>query len=172
MSNTSMKRIHSVTIVKRIDESPDTSYLGDYAATPTSEFSIDRKSYSSPPWELRYFNPSSNYVDANGKALPGNSPEEIRKYVSEDYRRMEAYNNGFWHYVGLYAVASVQLTKDGPFQEIQSGGLWGIESDSGDDNFASVENEELSQLREQLHALGFSKRAISAAFKTITRKER
>lgn len=40
MKNT--KRILSVTIKRMIDESPDTSYLGEYSNRSTSEFSIDR----------------------------------------------------------------------------------------------------------------------------------
>src|SRR4029077_584865 len=31
--------------------------------------------------EYQFFNPSFNYVDKQGKALPGNTPEEVRKYV-------------------------------------------------------------------------------------------
>ena len=37
-----MKRIHKVTIKRMVDESPDTSWLGEYANSPDSEFSIDR----------------------------------------------------------------------------------------------------------------------------------
>src|SRR5882762_8068294 len=36
------KRILSVSIKRMIDESPDTSHLGEYANRPNSEFSIDR----------------------------------------------------------------------------------------------------------------------------------
>ena len=37
-----MKRIHKVTIKRMLDESPDTSWLGEYASSPNSKFSIDR----------------------------------------------------------------------------------------------------------------------------------
>lgn len=121
--------------------------------------------------EYQYFNPSFNYVDRFGKALPDNTPEEIRKYVRQDYERMERLNAGDWCYIGIRAYASVQLTKDGPLQEISSGGLWGIESDSDKDYLADVEKEKLSDLRTQLHALGFSQRAISAAFRDVERKD-
>jgi hypothetical protein len=36
--------------------------------------------------EYRYFNPSDNYK--------GEPAEDIRKYVRQDYERMEAYNRG------------------------------------------------------------------------------
>jgi hypothetical protein len=38
-----MKRIHSVTLKRMIDESPDTSWLGEYAQRAESEYSIDRE---------------------------------------------------------------------------------------------------------------------------------
>src|SRR5260370_9410628 len=36
------KRILSVTIRRMVDDSPDTSWLGEYSSKCTSEFSIDR----------------------------------------------------------------------------------------------------------------------------------
>jgi hypothetical protein len=50
-------------------------------------------------------------------------------------------------------------------QEITSGGLWGVESDSDTAYLTEIETDELAELREQLHALGFSKRAVSTAVK-------
>lgn len=215
-----MKRIHKVVVKRMVDDSPDTSWLGEYANSPTSEFSIDRKHaldcqaqpFNQPTAEgqrildnandylqevegvedeayeileslrdgdctcdeggdmerneYRYFNPSFNYVDKHGKLVDGNTPDEVRKYVRQDYERMEDLNRGGWYFVGVAAEAQIQLTYFGPFQDISSGGLWGIESDSGD-YFKEVEAEQLSELRQQLHALGFSQRAISAAFKTV-----
>ena len=56
-------------------------------------------------------------------------------------------------------------------QDISSGGLWGVESDSDKAYFAEVAGEELAELKSQLQALGFSKRAISQAFKSENVKE-
>ena len=257
------KRIHSVTIKRMVDESPDTSWLGEYANRPTSEFSIDREhaldcmaqTYNSPtgegsdhlqnaieyleeqyeaddslPWEqqnhslgctsrqdtyapcscefdkyqigntdarvileglrdaectcghsgdkerneYRYFNPSFNYVDKSGHALPENSPKDVQKYVRQDYERMESLNRGNWCFVGIRAEAeySIGEVRGGRLiQELSSGGLWGIESDSEGGYFADVEKEELAELRAQLQAIGFSKRAVSAAFREIEHKE-
>jgi hypothetical protein len=36
------KRILSIKVVKRVDECPDTSYLGEYSNTAESEYAIDR----------------------------------------------------------------------------------------------------------------------------------
>jgi hypothetical protein len=50
---------------------------------------------------------------------------------------------------------------------VRSSGVWGIESDSGRSEFEAIEKEELFALRESLKMLGFSTRAISAAFKNV-----
>jgi len=121
--------------------------------------------------EYRYFNPSFNYVDKNGAALPENTPEEVRKYVRQDYERMESLNRGAWCFVGVFAEAEVQTNGMSTIQTIRSGGLWGIESDSDRDHFRMVESEELETLRTELHAIGFSKRAISHGFCPQTGRE-
>lgn len=246
------KRILSVTLKRMFDESPDTSYLGEYSNRPTSQFSIDRATDTfqgdidaglewleriesrlqdaeteiedcatdcarrvidsaectcgradwlhsleeaqdtlrdlradepfEASWdarEYRYFNPSFNYVDKNGKALPENTPEEVRKYTRQDYDRMESLNRGNWCYLGIRAEAetipNVQNANGtnwhGVVQHVSSGGLWGIESDSEKSYLAEVEQGELENLRAELTALGFSRRAISKAFQNIERKD-
>ncbi len=62
------------------------------------------------------------------------------------------------------------MTPETNTQTITSGGLWGIESDAGK-YFEEVEREELAALCDQLHALGFSKRTIAAAFRSVERKD-
>lgn len=244
-----MKRIQSVTIKRTVDDSPDTSHLGDYAQSPDSEFSIDRahdldcacQSFNKPTkaiellehiighlenqkdacrnvnetdnwkrqaeldsadlsdaqdicieaqdelaectcnrgacWsrrEYRYFNPNaSNYA--------GLERAEIVEYCLQDYDRMESYNTGDWCYVGVMAEATILLpcnANDGKpngltsiRQTITSGGLWGTQSDSDASHFEQIEREELAELKEQLSDIGFSKRAIATAFKSIERKD-
>ncbi len=156
MRQANSKRIDSVTVRRIDDQDGDTSWLGEYATSPTSDYSIDRQHSLECPvndpigqaqaekalakiesaidyldaqriedegfWydvisdaedllierqdvlrepcdcdergdrernEYRYFNPSFNYVDKFGAALPENTPEEIVKYVRQDYERME-----------------------------------------------------------------------------------
>ena len=43
MKTNSMKRIHKVTIKRTVDDSPDTSWLGEYSNDSASDYSIDRK---------------------------------------------------------------------------------------------------------------------------------
>lgn len=241
--SSSGKRILSVTIKRMLDDSPGTSYLGEYANSPTSEFSIDRAhsedcasvsqeaknaqtmlehaqqtvgdiqttvdyDVDETEWEAletaytelgqlaseitdcdcgergdmgrheyRYFNPSFNYVDKHGKLVDGNTAEEVRKYVRQDYERMESLNRGDRSYMGIRADAEIGLPNGfgvsygSTIQRITSGGVWGYESDMSKVDFEEAEEEQLSELRAQLKALGFSARAISAAFKNVEREE-
>jgi hypothetical protein len=248
-----MKRIAKVTIKRLADESPDTSYLGEYSNAATSDFSIDREhsldcpintgdtpienktrrvpdiaksrcecadskcptacngkcqmaasyllfrtdmedlggtmfcagcgddAYESGNYvmadddsltepecncsggdaernEYHYFNP-------NHENYKGESPAAIRKYCQQDYERMESLNRGDWGYIGVRANAEIIV--DGVSQDISSGGLWGIESDSDRAYLTEIDGEQLSELRDQLRALGFGTRAISAAFKNV-----
>jgi hypothetical protein len=119
--------------------------------------------------ELQYFNPSFNYVDKFGNALPENTPDDVINYTRADYERMESYNNGDWQFIGIRAEAEYAV--NGTIQTARSGGLWGIESDSDGAHLVEVEQEELAELRSTLYTLGFSKRAISEAFKDVTRED-
>lgn len=91
--------------------------------------------------------------------------EDYQKYGKQDFARMESLNNGDWNFIGIIAKAEI-VTESGIMQTIRSGGLWGIESDSGD-YLDEVGKEELVNLRSELMALGFGKRAIDYAFKTV-----
>lgn len=127
-------------------------------------------------FEYRYFNPSFNYVDNKGNALPGNTAEEIRKYVREDYKRMEDLNRGDWCYLGIRVEADVILRVDDAsgssiIQTVTSGGLWGIESDSGNKYFDEVARDEWAELKKELTVLGFSARAMAKAWKGRTEKD-
>ena len=52
---------------------------------------------------------------------------------------------------------------NGVIQRIQSGGLWGIESDSDKAYLKEIESEQLAELANELAACGFSKRSVSKA---------
>jgi hypothetical protein len=109
--------------------------------------------------EYRYFNPYH-------ERYKGENPADIRKYCQQDYERMESLNRGNWCFIGIRADAEIVV--DGVRQDISSGGLWGIESDSDRAYLTEIDGEQLSELRDQLQALGFGTRAISAAFKNVT----
>ena len=70
--------------------------------------------------------------------------------------------------LGCKAKAEVQAGD--VIQTIQSGGLWGIESDCGDYR-TQVENEELDVLASELAYFGFTSRAIASAFKSVENRQ-
>lgn len=74
------------------------------------------------------------------------SPVTQRLYRKQDRERLAAYNRNEWHMVGVYAEASVHI--NGVKQTLRSGGLYGIESDSGDylDEIAAEQVEDLKQI--------------------------
>lgn len=128
--------------------------------------------------EYRYFNFASGCpFDKSGMQSKEEWAKEMRKYARQDYDRVESLHAGNWEYIGIRAEAKY-VAPDAKYdqrtvtQTIHSGGLWGIESDSDKSYFAEVEKEQLAELRSQLSAIGFSKRAISTAFKSIEEVER
>lgn len=139
------KHIESIRIRHMIDESPDTSYIGEYSDDPSPAGTIDRKARGDQERNTyRYFNPAN--------------PE----YAEQDYDRMESLNRGGWYYLGIRAEAEIIMNNT--IQRIASGGLWGIESDSGREYLEEVAAEELASLKDQLAELGFTDEEINEAF--------
>lgn len=56
---------------------------------------------------------------------------------------------------------------DGHVQRITSGWIGGVESDAGETYLKELADEQLGELKGQLHAIGFSKRAIAAAMREV-----
>lgn len=119
-------------------------------------------SFESPEWEPDYIDRREyNYfVPYAGGETPGT--EEYKKYGLQDFERMESMSRGEWNFIGIRAVAKLQ-TPAGT-QEIESGGMWGTESDSGEDYFKEVYAEECSELRQQLEKMGFSDSELEEHF--------
>lgn len=140
------KRVDSIKIVWREDESYDASWLGDYSSQPKGKHSIDRKERGDQGRnEYQYFNPGNDYSDCTAK--------QRAEYIEKDYARMESLKCGDWCFMGCYAVAEVYYpTGNGSrrIEKLQSSGLWGIESDSSKEYFSEVEGEQLSDLKSHL----------------------
>jgi len=147
-------KILSIKIRREVDPGPDLSYLGEYhGANKVKPQSIDRMERGDMGRnEYRFFTPA---LTAEQTGNP-DSPEE-------DYQCLEAYNRGDWCMLGIWAEAEVQTQNHGVIQTIRSGGLWGIESDSGEVYLDEIANEELAALSSELGALGFTKRQIKTA---------
>jgi len=87
--------------------------------------------------------PDTSYFDSG-------DPE----YKDQDEDRRQQYERGDFSFVGVRAEAEVVV--EGVLQTLTSGGLWGIESDSGDSYIEDVALEEYDALREILKAVGVS----------------
>lgn len=66
--------------------------------------------------------------------------------------RHDAYQRGDFTFVGVRAEAEVAI--GGIIQTLTSGGLWGTESDSGDDYFKEIADQEWHELRKILTDVG------------------
>jgi hypothetical protein len=146
--------IRRIWIDKSLDENPDTSYIGEYSDNPgPNDRTIDRMAMGDQKHnQYRYF------VAAMSGKETGNLGS-----VKQDYERMEAFNKGEWHYLGIVAKAEIQTSQNSVIQTICSYGLYGIESDSGPNYLQSVAEEELQGLVIELKAIGFSKEQIGVA---------
>jgi hypothetical protein len=265
-------KILSVSIKRMVDDSPDTSWLGEYSARAESEFAIDRahsedcaintkKQPNVPahtlyecggcdclhPWEFdgdcrddsnRYgdssdyakkmqianeqvsvlsasdredmdtgeycdcgnrgdmdrnqyrffnpgsvdtkFNPAADWIPADVTDKESYWREAMRKNARQDYERMEKLNRGDFCFIGIRAEAKLGIPQGKPqpqtgqsylLQNLSSGGLWGIESDSDTSYIESEEKNQLDELRDVLLGFGFSRRAIATAFKNVERKD-
>lgn len=66
--------------------------------------------------------------------------------------RLAAYKRGEFDFVGVRAEAEVVI--EGVVQLLTSGGLWSVESDSGEEYIGEIAVEEYEQLRRVLKTIG------------------
>jgi hypothetical protein len=85
-----------------------------------------------------------------------------KRYRKADQKRLDAYNRGEWHFVGIRARAHVTIVRNGTsFRfNLDSAGLWGIESDSGEEYFKEVFEPEISELKLWLTHFDMSKAVV------------
>ena len=144
-----MKNISKIEIRHLLDETPDLSFLGQYA-DQWQEGAIERENAGSR--EYKYFIPANN------------------ECAQQDYERMEAYNDEHWNMMGIRAQAEIHTSTNGTdwlINRISSGGLWGIESDSDKSYLATIARDEMSELKTTLLELGFSETEIEMAFQRV-----
>jgi hypothetical protein len=147
-----MNKIESIKIVSSHDEDPDVSWLGEY--TDDMEPGVIIREYD----EFYEKIPTEMERDLDGKFIgkmepeisrPGNTfrgfkpyagdetvgTKDYYKYGMQDYERMEGLNRGDWCIIGIKAEAVISYPTgnngDRRIERLTSGGLWGIESDSG-----------------------------------------
>lgn len=168
-------KIAKVVVKAMFDDSPDTSWMGEFSDSP-KDHAIIRQGENSGNFvedvdpedmpergrEYRFFNPpAENYK--------GEKEADIRKYCLQDWERMEALNRGDYCFLGIQAEAEI-LTAAGFSSKgqcwlrnkIHSGVLWGIESDSNGYK-EEVAQEQLAELKTVLLGIGFSASQVRRA---------
>lgn len=163
-------KIESIKIVHEYDDNPDLSWLGKFS-DKWAPGAIDRKRFGNwEPREMRYFIPC-NHWPHNPKNWDHVSEEDLKNviakhrtlkkadwtYALEDMRRLETFGDR-WVTIGIYAKAMIVIRN--VYQTIQSGVLWGIESDSDESYIDSIEVEVLADLIAILAELGFTQEEI------------
>jgi hypothetical protein len=96
--------------------------------------------------------------------LPDDDPDTSYLDQDEFEDRREAYQRGDFYFVGVRAEAEVVI--DNVVQTLTSGGVWSVESDSGDEWFKEMAGEEYGQLREILTSIGVATRELPLEVKS------
>ena len=126
-------RIEEIHVVWADDGGMLPDFLGEFSNEPKPG-AIDREALGERKrHEYRYFNPA-------------NFDSKYPEYAMQDYRRYEDFNNGHWSLEGCFARAVVSYPIGGSIRRLQtfdSSGVWGIESDSGDEYKLEIEIEQL-----------------------------
>jgi hypothetical protein len=88
----------------------------------------------------------------------GETANNRAQYIAQDQRRLEGFNSGDWWMVGVRCKAEI-MVPHGTNPEswiksvMRSPGVWGIESDSGEDHFDEVYHDERAELLGMLESI-------------------
>jgi len=93
--------------------------------------------------------------DIEMEKVPDEDPDTSYLEQEEFKDRLAAYQRDEFSFLGIRATVDVTMPS-GTIQTLTSPGIWGIETDSGDDYFQDVFEEERSQLIEDLEAMGIT----------------
>lgn len=140
-----MKKIESITIKRIPDYDSDLSYLGQFSSEK-GKFAIETNGGS------------RNYEYFNAENV------ENMKQAQENFNRIMNYEKGNLIDYGIKAEAEIRTSyngKDWLINEVRSGGLWGISSDSDESYFTEIESEQLEELKDLLLEFGFTKKEIN-----------
>lgn len=140
----SIKRAKVVKIeVKRIvDEDPDLSFL---ETTPEGHYGIDGSD-----WVHVSKDDKQAAIDKYGSIWSA-----CVEYAKQDKERLDAYNRGTWNMIEIKAVATIHIPVNNAvkIQTIESGGLFGMASDSDDSDIKDAGIDQIDEVKEYLRIL-------------------
>jgi hypothetical protein len=122
---------------------PATLSLDKMSDTPPPRRRVVAAPARRPPAELRSI-----------RVVVEHDPDPDISFLEQDEfdERLAAYKRGEFDFVGVRAEAEVIV--EGIVQTLTSGGLWGVESDSGEEYITEIAVEEYEQLRKVLKTIG------------------
>ena len=140
-----VKRAKAIKIeIKRIvEEDPDLSFLETTAEIHYGE--------NGSNWEHVPEEDKRKVIDNYGSIW-----NACIAYARRDKKRLEDYRRGVWDMIGIKAVATIHIPiedNSSKIQTIDSGGLWGVESDSEDVYIKEIEKEQIGEIKKYLRVL-------------------
>lgn len=162
-------QIVSISIYQEVDQTPDVSYIGKCNDDESELRNIIRfgKHRGKTIGELKEGDELPKKCREYRFFLPAMTGEETGNPDSpkQDFERMESFNAYKWHLLGIRAKAVIMNPATSVIQTISSPGIYGVESDSGDEYINYINNEEIENLCIELRGLNFSRRQISRALR-------
>jgi|CXWL01.1.fsa_nt_gi hypothetical protein len=150
MTTLSAPFVHSIRIVWAHDPYGEPDYL---ERSPADHFGVDGSSWSQV----------SEADKARVMEQFGSIWQACEHYAREDAERLREFGADSWWFERCRAEAEVRYELyDGSFriERLTSGGLCGIESDSGEEYRLSVEMDELTELSSHLERFGVARSGI------------
>lgn len=141
--NGKMAKVVKIEIKRVVDKNPDLSFL---ETTPEYHYGTDGSNWK--------------HVSEEDKQRVIVQYDSIWNacvtYAKQDKERLDAYNRGVWEIIGIRAVATIHIPVNNntvKIQTIESGGLFGIESDSGDNYIKDIAREQIAEVKNYLRIL-------------------
>jgi hypothetical protein len=174
-----MKKIISVKLLKKYDDDPDLSWLGEF-------HDGDRKPFDLAPVEERiggwyrttWFTPSQHWPHNpnNWDNVSQEDKEKVIKqygslkkadwtYARKDRQRLIDYYEEKWLMIGIVLKVQVGISEDGKnwgILDIEES-LWGIESDSKKEHFNEIIEDLKHEAIYKLKEIGFTEEEITVA---------
>lgn len=106
---------------------PDGFYIQFHILTPADDSGDTPEDHNEGFW------PSRDKDDAGYIGAGRDFEARFSAAHDEAQARLERFNSGDWHYIGVQAEAHCLLVHNdvGTFYELRSAGIWGVESDAG-----------------------------------------
>lgn len=141
-----MKKINKIVLKRIIDDDLNIEYLKTDYTYANRQLTIIK---------------SMRYSQADCKKY---THKKVLSWIIQDHKRYNKFNNGELCQYGIKAEAEINTSIGGGnwlINHVSSGGLWGIDEDSGNSYFDEVQKEQLEDLKILLKELGFTQEQIN-----------